>query len=192
MANKLSRRSQQRIKRMLDGLGAVSDLVNQINADELTDLVRRDAISVAPTSISSSNLNFSRKGGGGASSPVERTVLANANGKKIQDPVRDAEKDIEKNIVAAEKNLRRIQQTMLLIKSGEDKKRVRQTSNPCEICLVLPAVRSAMCMEHYGEWVEAGAPDRARWKAYILQTTSTEGIPLVTEKPAPTRPIPKD
>ena len=53
--------------------------------------------------------------------------------------------------------------------------------------MILPAVKTAMCIGCYGEWVENGAPDRFRWKAYKRVLTSAEGIPLVESPPPPRR-----
>lgn len=180
--SKLSRRSQQRLKSMLDSLDNINLLIGEIDREAIEDLVRRDAIPVGASSVSGSNLNFSRKGSGTVSSPVERTVLANTK-KQPYDFVAEMMIKIERNIFDVEKKLEQIKQSFNSLERGEEKKRTRQTSTPCEICLVLPAAKAAMCIKDYEEWLQAGSPDRLRWKAFKLQMTSSEGKILVTEQP---------
>ena len=187
---KLNRRSQQRLKRMLESIENINKFTNRIKLEELEDLVRRDEISVdsygAP---SGSSFAVARSGGKPSSSSVERAVIAKLEGKPINDPVREELKRIERLILQSEANLRRIQQSLNFLNEKVEKQRKRPTSEPCEICMVLPAAKTAMCMTCYIEWVENGAPDRFRWKAYKRALTSSDGVPLVTEQPPRRRNI---
>lgn len=184
MAKKLSRRSQMRLKRMIESIENINKFANRIKMEDLEELVRRDSIAVDSSGGSSgSSFAIARSGGKPNSSSVERAVISKVEGKPIKDPVRNEVKSIERWIIQSEENLRQIHQSINFLKEGVEKKRNRVTSEPCEICMVLPAVKTAMCITCYAEWVDAGAPDRFRWKAYKRALTSSEGIPLVTEQP---------
>jgi len=188
VAKKLNRRSQQRLKRMLESIENINKFANRIKIEDLEELVRRDAIPVDVYGGSGgSSFAVARSGGKPSSSSVERAVISKVEGKTQKDPVREEVKSIEKWIIQSEENLRKIHQSINFLKEGEEKKRKRPTSEPCEICVVLPAVKTAMCIPCYIEWVDAGAPDRFRWKAYKRALTSSEGIPLVTDQPPPRR-----
>jgi hypothetical protein len=188
LANKLNRRSQQRLKRIVDSLENISKFVNKLNMGEIEDLIRRDAIVVdGPSSAPSSSFAVGRSGGSSSSSPVERAVIARVEGRQQRDPVRETVKSIERKIISAEESLRQIHVSIEMLNMDVEKKKSRKASEPCEICLILPAVKTAMCITCYTEWVEVGAPDRFRWRAYKRQITNSEGIPLVTEQPAPRR-----
>lgn len=188
MASKLNRRSQQRLKRMVDSLENINKFANKLKIEDLEELVRRDAIPVDRSSGGSSGVAIARSGGNPSSSSVERAVISNMEGRKIDDPVRREVKNIEQKILRSEENLRQILESIAFLKEGVEKKRSRVTSEPCEICVILPAVKTAMCATCYAEWVENGAPDRFRWKAFKRELTSPEGYPLVTEQPAPRHP----
>lgn len=188
MASKLNRRSQQRLKRMVDSLENINKFANKLKIEDLEELVRRDAISVDTLSSGSSGVAIARSGGNPSSSSVERAVIAKMEGRKPDDPVRREIKNIEQKILQSEENLRQIMESINFLKEGVEKKRNRATSEPCEICMVLPATKTAMCGTCYAEWVAEGAPDRFRWKAFKRELTSSDGRPLVTEQPAPRHP----
>lgn len=183
MASKLNRRSQQRLKRMVESLDNINKFLNKLRVEDLEELVRRDAIAADGSYSSSSGVAVARSGGKPASSSVERAVIAKMEGRKVSDPVREEVKSIERKIIQSEENLRQIIQSINFLKEGVEKKRARPSSEPCEICLVLPMVKTAMCASCYAEWVDAGAPDRLRWKAFKRELTSSDGRPLVTEQP---------
>lgn len=187
MANKLNRRSQQRLKRMVDSLENINKFANKLRIQDLEDLVRRDAISVdySSSGSGSSGVAIARSGGKPSSSSVERAVIAKMEGRKPDDPVRREVKNIEQKILQSEENLRQILESIKFLNEGVEKKRNRATTEPCEICMVLPAVKTAMCASCHAEWVGEGAPDRFRWKAFKRGITASDGIPLVTEQPAP-------
>jgi len=188
MAKKLSRRSQQRLKRMSDSIDSINKLVNRLNLADIEELIRRDEIPVTgANSGGGGSFAVARNGGKPSGSSVERAVIAKMEGRKVYDPVREQVKKIERRIIDTEENLRQIHESINAMKDGVEKKRSRQTSEPCEICMILPAVKTAMCIGCYGEWVENGAPDRFRWKAYKRMLTSAEGIPLVESPPPPRR-----
>lgn len=188
---KLNRRSQARIKRMNESLENSSTMLNRIEKSELEELICRDEISVTTAdSGGGSSFAIARRGGKPSGSPVERAVIARLEGRKPFDPVREEVKKIERLIIQAEENLRQVHASIVLLKEGVEKERGRKpTTEPCEICTILPAVKTAMCFECYKEWVDAGGPDRFRWKAYKRQMTSSDGITLVTEQPTPRRKI---
>ena len=183
MATNLNRRSQQRLKRMVDSLENITKAANKLRIEELEELVRRDSISVDGSTGNGTSVAVARSGGMPSSSPVERAVIQRMEGRQPRDPVREQVKSIERKIIQTEENMRQILTIMKALKDGEEKQRKRPTSEPCEICMVLPAVKTAMCVDCYTEWVEAGAPDRFRWKAFKRALTSSDGIPLVTEQP---------
>jgi hypothetical protein len=184
MAGKLSRRSQQRIKRMTESIDAINKMANRLNLKDFEELVRRDDIEVtAFNSGGGAGFAASRRGSKSSTSSVERNVIAAVEGRKIYDPVREQVKKIERRLIEAEENLRLIHESISAMKENVEKKRKRQTTEPCEICTVLPAVKTAMCIGCYMEWVDAGGPDRFRWKAYKRQILSTDGVLLVTEQP---------
>ena len=187
MAPKLTRRSQQRIKRMTESIDAISKLANRISLAELEELVRRDQIVVTAGDYGGGgSFSVSRRGSTPGASPVERAVIASVEGRKVHDPLKEQIKLIERHIIEAEESLRRIHESMKAIREGVDKEKVRKVSDPCEVCLVLPAAKTAMCIDCYKEWVAAGAPDRFRWKSYKQQVVDTEGR-VVVETPPPAR-----
>jgi len=183
MTKKLNRRSQQRLKRMVASVDSLNNLLAEIKVEDLEDFVRRDVIVVNPYEVSQSSDFNSRSNGQNGSSIVERSVIARLEGRNLSDPVREKVLEIELQILEAEKFLRAAVVSIDFLKRGVERKKVRQTSNPCEICLVLPAIKSGMCMNCQIEWVEAGAPDRFRWKAYKHELTSSDGKILVKERP---------
>ena len=63
MASKLNRRSQQRLKRMVDSLENINKFANRLKIEDLEELVRRDAISVDTLSSGSSGVAIARSGG---------------------------------------------------------------------------------------------------------------------------------
>ena len=186
---KLNRRSQQRLKRMVDSLENINKLANKLSLNDLEELVRRDAISIDSLSGGSTGVAIAHSIGKPESSSVERAVIAKMEGRKIKDPVREEIKSIERKIIQSEENLRQIHQSINFLNERVEKARKRVTSEPCEICMVLPAIKTAMCIPCYTEWVEQGAPDRFRWKAYKREMLSTDGQPLVPDQP-PARRIP--
>jgi hypothetical protein len=184
MAGKLSRRSQQRIKRITEVVDSINKMANRLNLKDFEELVRRDDIEV--TSFNSGGgpgFAASRRGSKSSSSSVERNVIAALEGRKVYDPVREQVKKIERRLIEAEENLRIILESVSAMKENVEKKRKRQTTEPCEICTILPSAKTAMCIPCYLDWVDAGAPDRFRWKAYKRQMLSSDGIPLVSEQP---------
>jgi predicted PP-loop superfamily ATPase len=189
VAGKLNRRSQQRFKRIVESLENINKLAAKLRLEDLEELIRRDAIPVDGNSGgSSSSVAVARSGGKPSSSSVERAVISKMEGRPVRDPVRDQVKKIERQIITTEENLRQISESINYLKDGVEKAKGRTISDPCEICLVLPIVKTAMCFGCYSEWIEAGAPDRFRWKAYKRALTSSEGIPLVTEQPPARHP----
>lgn len=189
MAKSLNRRSQQRLKRMVESLENINKFANKLRIEDLEELVRRDAIPVDSLASGSSGVAIARSGGKPSSSSVERAVIAKMEGKRPHDPVREEVKAIERKIIQSEENMRQILESINFLKEGVEKKRNRVTSEPCEICMVLPAVKTAMCGVCYEEWVTAGAPDRFRWKAFKRELTSSDGRPLVTEQPPARRQV---
>ena len=183
VVKKLNRRSQQRLKRMVDSLENINKLTNKLSLSDLQELVRRDSIPVDSISGGSSGLAIAKSTGKPESSSVERAVIASMEGKKPKDPVREEVKRIERKIIESEENLRQIHQSINFLKEGVEKARKRPSSEPCEICMILPAVKTAMCVPCYTEWVEQGAPDRFRWKAYKRELLSSEGKTLVSDQP---------
>jgi len=190
VARKLNRRSQQRLKRMVESLENINKFAAKLRLEDLEELVRRDSVSIdsSNSSGSGSNLAIARTSGKPESSSVERAVIAKVEGRQPRDPVREQVKNIERLIIKSEENLRQIHQSINFLKEGVEAKRSRVTSEPCEICVVLPAVKTAMCIPCYSEWVDEGAPDRFKWKAYKRQLTASDGIPLVTDQPPARHP----
>jgi hypothetical protein len=187
---KLNQRGQQRVKRISDSLENISKMLNRLKRDELEELVSRDQITVTPSYGKSGGFAAGRTGGGKSnSSIVETAAIANLEGRKVHDPLRDNMRRIERRIIEAEEAIRQVHEIINLINDPVEKKRSTQTTEPCEICMVLPAVKTAMCIVCYQDWVSNGAPDRFRWKAYKRQITSSEGIALVTEQPVPRREV---
>jgi len=191
MAKKLNRRSQQRLKRMTDSLEAISRFTNKISVVELETLVRRDEIGVDTYAVSNTGTSIAASSRGASSelTPTERAAEISMKGKKPYDPVREEVRKIEKKIIQSEENLRQIVESINFLKEGVEKKKRRQTSEPCEICEVLPAVKTAMCSDCYLDWVDAGAPDRFRWRAYMHQLTNSDGQVLVTDVPPARRQV---
>ena len=46
LTNKLNRRSQQRLKRVIESMENISKFVNKLKIEDIEDLIRRDAIPV--------------------------------------------------------------------------------------------------------------------------------------------------
>ena len=191
MANKLNRRSQQRLKRMTDSLEAIGRFTNKISVTELENLVRRDEVGIDSYAVSNTGTSIAASNRGSSSelTPTERAAEISMRGKKPYDPVREEVRKIERRILQSEENLRSIVESIKFLKEGVEKKKKRQTSEPCEICMVLPAVKTAMCGDCYVQWVDAGAPDRFRWRAYMHQLTNSEGQVLVSEFPSAKRQV---
>ena len=186
MAPKISRKSQARFKRVVESLETISKLTNRLNLDDLQELIRRSDILVEFSSVSRGGMSLSRPGGSPSrQSPVERTVIARVEGRQIEDPVRDKVREIEKLIIEAEGALRKVFLNIEFLNNPVEKKRTRQTSTPCEVCMILPVVRTAMCVTCYQEWVDNGSPDRQRWVAFKRQLTSSEGVVLIESQPPP-------
>jgi len=181
--SKLNRRSQQRLKRMLESLENINKFANRLRAEILEELVRRDQIEITHISGGSS-FAVSRSGSRADSSSVERAVIAREQkGGTLYDPVRESVKRIERKIIDSEENLRQIHEIINAMDEVVERKKKITDSEPCEICVILPAVKTAMCIDCYKDWIDNGAPDRFRWKAYKRALVSSEGIPLVTEQP---------
>lgn len=190
MSAKLNRRSQQRLKRVTESVDNITKLVNRLKLSDIEELIRRDQITVEPgTMSSSSGFAGGSRGSKNNSSPVERAVIARLEGKSVRDPLREEVRHIEGLIIDAENALQKIHQTIKFLNENVEKARSRTTSDPCEICMVLPAAKTAMCFDCYKEWVENGSPDRMRWRAYKRQLTSVEGIPLSPDKPPARHPV---
>jgi hypothetical protein len=186
MAPKISRKSQARFKRVVESLETISKLTNRLNLDDLQELIRRSDIVVEFSSVSRGSMSLSRPGGSPSrQSPVERTVIARVEGRQIEDPVRDKVREIEKLIIEAEGALRKVFLNIEFLNNPVEKKRTRPVSTPCEVCLILPVVRTAMCVTCYQEWVDNGSPDRQRWVAFKRQLTSSEGVILIESQPQP-------
>lgn len=192
MARKLTRRSQQRLKRMIDGVDSISKMANKINLAELEELVRRDEIQVTPENFAGGGgFAVGRRGGKPSGSSVERAVIARLEGRKIYDPLKEQVRDIERMLIDAEENLRRVHESMKAIREGVEKTKGRKpVSAPCEICNVLPAAKTAMCIGCYKEWIDSGAPDRSRWKAYKQQSLGPDGRVLIETPPPARHPLP--
>jgi hypothetical protein len=184
---KLSRRAQQRIKRITDSLDSISKLYNLIKLDEVNELVRRSEIPIS-SSYGGGSFVFARSGTKyHTTSSVEAAVIASMDGRSKRDPLADAVRQLEGFIFDAEVALKKVHSTISLINHPVEKIREKKTSTPCEICLILPVMKTAMCETCYSEWLENGSPDRGRWKAYKLATLNSEGIILVTTPPPPKR-----
>jgi hypothetical protein len=172
---------------MVDSIDNINKFVGKLRVEDIEELVRRDSIAVDSNAPSGSSFAVARSGGMPSSSSVERAVISRVEGRKVSDPVRDEVRAIERSIIQAEENMRRIIAGIKNLNDTVEKKRTRQPSEPCEICVVLPAVKTAMCIGCYQEWVENGAPDRFRWKAYKRQMLSSDGKILVEDPPPPRR-----
>lgn len=191
MVKKLNRRSQQRLKRMTDSLEAISRFTNKISVAELETLVRRDEIGIESYAVSNTGKSIAASNRGASSelTPTERAAEISMNGKRPYDPVREEVRKIERKIIQSEENLRQIIESISYLKEGVEKKKKRQATEPCEICKILPAVKTAMCSECYIQWVNAGAPDRFRWRAYMHQLTNSDGQILVNNIPPARRQV---
>lgn len=191
MVKKLNRRSQQRLKRMTDSLEAISRFTNKISVAELETLVRRDEIGIESYAVSNTGKSIAASNRGASSelTPTERAAEISMNGKRPYDPVREEVRKIERKIIQSEENLRQIIESISYLKEGVEKKKKRQATEPCEICKILPAVKTAMCSGCYIQWVNAGAPDRFRWRAYMHQLTNSDGQILVNNIPPARRQV---
>ena len=195
MAQGLNQRAQARVKRMASSLENINKLLAKVKISDLEELCRRDMIPVTlSNSGSSAGFAVSRSGGSpSSSSPTERAVIAKYSSRgdgpdiarTVKDPLRDDLRKIEKKIFDAEESIRQAEELLVYIRDGVEKKRSRETSTPCEICEVLPAVKTAMCMPCYQSWIDAGAPDRGRYRAYHLALRSSDGQLLVSDPPPP-------
>jgi hypothetical protein len=185
MATKLSRKGEQRLRRLSEGLEHISQLVNRVSLEEMSELLRRSEIRIDPSSISGGSVIQARTNSDPSSSPVERAVMARLDGRAMRDPLTELVREIEKLIIEAEGALAQAHRNIHLIKNPLEKTPVRKTPTPCDSCLIFPAVRTGFCVECYGEWVDAGSPDRQRWVAFKRQLTSSDGQVLVEHQPPP-------
>ena len=193
MAQGLNQRAQARVKRLASSLETLNKTLSKIRVGDLEELCRRDMIPVTlSNSGSSAGFAVSRSGGSpSSSSPTERAVIAKYSSRgdgpdferTVKDPLRDDLKKIERWIFDAENLMRQAEELIIYVRDGVEKKRGRETSTPCEICEILPAVKTAMCMTCYQTWIDAGAPDRGRYRAYHLALRSSDGHLLVSDPP---------
>lgn len=184
--HKLNRRSQQRLKRLQASVDHLQAMLNRINMIEVEEIIRRDEISID---------EYARFGGGSvvlvgrrtanAGSPVENAVIAKMMGKPIRDHFREAVQAIEESIVRAEAHIFEASKSLQALTHPEAVVKERRKSNPCDVCQVLPVMKTGMCHECYTEWIAAGSPERDRWIAYKLHLTNSEGVILITEQPLP-------
>lgn len=184
MERKLSRGSTQRLKRLQASVDHLQMMVNRINMEEIKELIRRDEISVddyAGFGGGSIVMVGSRNGNFG--SPVENAVMAKMMGRGLKDPIREALRSIEEFILSAESQIFQAQQILLAVNKPAKAEKERRSSNPCDVCMVLPSMKTGMCPDCYSEWASAGCPNRDRWIAYKRQLTNSEGIVLITEQP---------
>lgn len=190
MAKPLSRRSQQRRDRIVESLSNAAILLSKIKIEDIEELVRRDAIEVDGSAGGGVDIGMPRSASNNSSSSVERAVIAKMEGKGLKDPVRAEVKSIERNIIDGEHNFIRALQSIVMVRDGVEKQRKRAAASaPCEVCEILPAVKQALCLDDWADWVSNGAPDRQRWVAYKTQARSSDGKVLVTEQPPARRPV---
>jgi len=189
MAKPLSRRAQQRRDRILESLSNTAVLLSKIKAEDVEELIRRDAIEVDGSSGGGIDIGMPRSASSNSSSPVERAVIAKMEGKGLKDPVRAEVKSVERNIIDGEHSFIRALQSIVMLRDGVEKQRQRsQASAPCEVCEILPAAKQALCLDDWADWVANGAPDRQRWVAYKTKARSSDGKILVTEQPPARHP----
>jgi len=197
MARKLSRRSQQRVARNLALIESINVLVNSIPEEQLTDLIRRDAIGIGHDGYPEDSMP-EYSGGGSGGSRTETAALHGLPGvkggadnwgkaakkKRGHDVVRKQLAQIENNLNTANKALREAVYTITHLDKQVEEARGRQTSTPCEICGLYAAQKSGWCAKDYDEWESDGRPDRVKYAMWRRQDKNSEGLLLVPEKPA--------
>jgi len=184
MEKKLNRQSTQRLKRLQASVDHLQTMVNRINMNELKELIRRDEISVDDyASFGGGSIVFVGRRNANFGSPVENAVMAKMSGRSLKDPLREAMRSVEEMILSAEAQMFQAQQILLAINKPEKAEKERRSASPCDVCMVLPSMKTGMCPECYSEWAAAGCPDRTRWVAYKRHLTNSEGIILVAEQP---------
>jgi hypothetical protein len=191
MAQGLNQRGIQRLNRVSTSIENINKFLVRLRMDHLEELFRRDQIGVdtyASSGTGSSIVAFNR-GASPELTPTERAAERNSGfpntGRKQGDPVRNEIKKIERDIFKAEEHVRMAVESLTFLRSGVEKKRGRETTEPCEACGILPIVKTGFCSPCYLEWVENGSPERQRWVAYKNATRNSEGRILVPDPPAP-------
>jgi hypothetical protein len=188
-ARKLSRRSQNRLKRIKDSLEKTALLVNQVSLEELEELIRRDAIGIAPNGFPPSSALDGGSGskGWGPESTSSTVAAVMALQTPVNDELAKRLRKIEANIFTAEKALRELDRSVRYIFDKVDSARGRvEQSSPCAICLIAPVKKANWCIDDYAKWEEAGRPDRLLWTMYMRQDRNSEGILMVPDPPEPT------
>ena len=200
MARKLSRRSQQRIKKNLALLEEINTLADSISEDQLTDLVRRDAIGIGSDGYPTNSMPEFSSGGGFGGSSTERAALDGLPGAKgaaddwerrdskhkNADEVRLQLQIIERCLHDAKQSLKQAVNAMKYVGVKETEIRGRLASTPCSICKVQAAQKCAWCIECYDQWQAEGRPDRTLYAMWRRQDKNSEGVVLVPEMPRPT------
>jgi hypothetical protein len=187
--HKLSRRSQARLKRIKESLEKTSSLVEKIKLVELEELIRRDAIGIAPDGFPPSSALDGGSGskGWGPESTSSTVAAVLALQTPRSDDLSKSLRKIEQNIFTAEKALQELNRSVRYIFDKVDHERGRvEQSAPCAICMIAPVKKASWCAEDYEKWEEEGRPDRLLWTMYMRQDRNSEGILMVPDPPQPT------
>ena len=157
-------------KRIDDLLGHLEDIrraAPKIGRSQLEELYYRALIPTVPSAFPSSSISEYSTGGGSDNSPTESAYAARGD-HRSDALLRDVRK-IGRDIEEAEAALTRAVNSLAYLMSIPADERGRQESNPCAICLVLPAQKAGYCDGHHSDWRKHGSPDRLAWERFRRQ-----------------------
>lgn len=191
MEKKISRRAQQRAKRMELTLDSIKKRLDAVSPETMRDLFRRD--DGAPfdgRSGTSGGIRVMRTGTHNVGSSVENAVMLRMSKNPPKDLFSENLIDIEKTMIRIEGDLARIKDIVDKMNGVEEKKKdARRKPGLCEICSMFESVRTGMCVVCYQEWLEAGSPDLSKWRMFKLGQRNSEGLLLMDTPPPPKKSV---
>lgn len=185
---KLSRASKNRVDGIMQRLAAVQIAAHSISEEQITELMRRDAIPFRPDGYSTNSMP-EHTSGGTFSSRTETVALQEAH---RTNELRRVVRHLEKLAMHADVALNEFVNTLNYAHQVDEEIKSPVTTTPCLICEELPAEVSGYCRKDYDNWRNYGQPDRELWKMFCHQTTkkledgSHETVVMVPDCPPPT------
>jgi hypothetical protein len=178
----LSKGSTKIARSIVEAAESICNLARKVDDKRVRELVRRQSIPIQPDGYPSSSMP-ERTSGGGTSDPTLGTVLAQE--KNRQDPIAKDLRMLYRDLEKAESHVRSAVARLDGIDQKVDEQLERRRTNPCSICLELPAEKAGWCTPHYTDWVRHGKPDRAFWEMWKRRDVNSDGELLLGECPAP-------
>jgi hypothetical protein len=188
---RLTQKSKQKLGIIKSSKDEIIKSLSRIKDSDLEEIVGRDQVEYDPAHRTSGDNLAIASGGGNYNSPVESAVIAKNKPRQPKDPVKESVKQIIKNLVQAERLLRRVEAEIASVFDMVEKKKHEKVSAPCLVCEVLPVEKRGMCFDCYAEWAENGAPSFNLWVDYKQGKIFADGTVVIT-KPLPRQTPLKD